>query len=140
MDISPKILVVTDEPMMMVDMLSELEDRGFSVEHMKPGNARIWLRPNSIDAAVFDLHRPDERSLQFASKLRLSRIPIVSLDGRWQSSPVRIAGAQICLSRPVDYDRLAELLFELASRRFAFDPRSSAGIYAQADALSADGW
>ena len=138
MDRSPKILVVADEPMFIVDMLSELEGRGFAIEPMTPGEHENWSQPHGIDAAVFDLHQPDEISLQFASMLRRSGIPIVALGGGSSGNSARIAGAENCLSRPVDYDGLADILCGLVSRPLPIATHASAGAFQLSDGMTAD--
>lgn len=134
---SPKILVITDEPMLTVNLLSELEDRGFVVEPMKPGEHRNCSH-SAIDAAIFDLHQSDEISVRLAYKLLRSAIPLVTLGGGSSFNSVQIAGAQTCLSRPVDYDRLADLLFDLVSQPLAITLHAGAGVLQQPAAMSAD--
>jgi len=134
---SPKILVITDEPMLTVNLLSELEDRGFVVEPMKPGEPRNCSH-SGIDAAIFDLHQSDEISVRLAYKLLRSAIPLVTLGDGSSFNSVRIAGAQTCLSRPVDYDRLADLLFDLVSQPLAITPYAGAGVLQQPAAMSVD--
>ncbi len=138
MDRSPKIMVVTDEPMLMVTMMSELEDRGFSVEPVKPGEHRTWSQPKDIDAAVFDLHQLDEVSLRLAYKLRRSAIPLVTLSGGSSFNSVQIAGAQTCRSSPVDYDRLADILFDLISHPLVVTAHARAGAFQHPDVMVAD--
>ncbi|AKH98883.1 CheY-like receiver domain-containing protein [Hoeflea sp. IMCC20628] len=135
MDRSPKILIVTDEPMLMVDMLFELEDRGFDIEPMKPGEHRSWSQLHVIDAAVFDLYQPDKVPLPFAAKLWRCRIPIVSLRS---GTSVRGAGAETCLSKPVDYDRLADLLIEMTCKTSAIASYASVGALLQPEAMAVD--
>ncbi|MCY0093769.1 hypothetical protein [Hoeflea ulvae] len=136
MHTSPKILVVTDEPMLTVNLLSELEDRGFAVEPMRPGEHRNCSH-SGIDAAIFDLHHPDEVSLMFASKLRRSAIPLVTLGGCVPSNSVRIAGARNFLSRPINYDSLAELLCELISQSQTIAPQNVVA-FQRPEAMSAE--
>lgn len=114
MDKDPKILIVAEEPMLMVDMLSELEGRGFSVEPMKPGEkSNNCLHPGAVDAAVFDFHRLKESSLRFASELRRLPVPVVALGDDHSFEVAHEAGIENCLPMPVDYDRLSELLLAL---------------------------
>ena len=129
MDKDPKILVVAEEPMLMVDMLSELEGRGFSVEPMKPGEqSNNCLRPGAVDAAVFDLHHLKQASLRFASELRRLSVPVVALGDDHSSDMARQAGIGNCLPMPVDYDRLSELLLALV--RLPAPTRGEAGGHA----------
>lgn len=137
MHTSPKILVVTDEPMLTVNLLSELEDRGFAVEPIKPGEHRNCVH-SGIDAAIFDLHQSDEMSLRLARNLLRWAIPLVTLGGGSSFSSVLIAGAQTCLARPVDYDRLADLLFNLVSQPLAITLHAHAGVLQKPAAMSAD--
>ncbi len=138
MDRSPKILVITDEPMLMVDMMSELEGRGFAVEPMKPGDHRNWLQTDSIDAAIFDLDQPDDLSTRIVSKLHHAAIPLITLGDGAPFKSERIAGAEICLAGPVDYDKLSDLLFELVSGPHSMVPHSMAAAVEQSSSISPD--
>ena len=116
MDRSPKILVVVDEPSLMVDMFFELEGRGFVVEPVKPDEYSRYATPKAVDAAVFDLHNPNQIAEAIAARLHGLAIPVVTL-GRDESVVAgRIAGIDISLPKPVDYDRLAGVLFDLVGR------------------------
>ncbi|KGF67387.1 hypothetical protein LL06_22520 [Hoeflea sp. BAL378] len=116
MDRNPKILVVVDEPSLMVDMFFELEGRGFVVEPVKPDEYSRHAAPKAVDVAVFDLHQPNQIAVEIASRLHGQAIPVVTL-GRDESVVAgRIAGIDISLPKPVDYDRLAGVLFDLVAR------------------------
>jgi DNA-binding response OmpR family regulator len=129
MDKDPKILVIAEEPMLMVDMLSELEGRGFSVEPMKPDEqSNNCLHPGAVDAAVFDFHHLKQSSLRFASELRRLSVPVVALGDDHSSDLVRQAGIENCLPMPVDYDRLSELLLALV--RFSAPAHDETGGHA----------
>ena len=138
MDRNPKIIVVTDEPMFMVDMMSELEGRGFSVEPMKPGDHESWCKVQGADAAIFDISQPATTYFRLASKLRRSAIPVVALGSASSFDTIQIAGAQTCLSKPVNYDSLSETLMDLINKPMALEAHESVGAMQQTDAMTAD--
>ncbi|MDF1610300.1 response regulator [Hoeflea sp. YIM 152468] len=127
MERTPKILVFADEPMFIVTMLSELEDRGFAVVPMKPGGRETWPQLQDIDAAVFDLHQPNETAVHLALKLRRSTIPVITLGNGPSVHSARLAGDDLRFSKPVDYDRLADRLYQLASQPLAIALQGNAG-------------
>jgi hypothetical protein len=114
MDRTPKILVFANEPMMTVDIMSELEARAFEVEPMKPGK-RDGSRPlNQVDVAVLEISGSDELSLNFVSDLLHYDIPMVMLGASNDMS--RLGVNAHLLPKPVDYNHLSELLTTLTER------------------------
>ena len=106
MNENPRILIVTDEPMLLVDMLYEFEARGLTVVPRTRGDYDLCTTHHDLDAAVFDFRYPDHQDLKFISRLRLAGIPIVMIGGGSSTIPVEITGAATCVSKPVDYDEL----------------------------------
>tara|TARA_R110002020_G_scaffold25060_6_gene81600 strand:- start:3452 stop:3874 length:423 start_codon:yes stop_codon:yes gene_type:complete len=127
MDRTPKILVVVDEPSLMVDMFFELEGRGFVVEPAKPDEYSRYATPKAIDAAIFDLHHPDEIALTIAARLHGAAIPVVTLGTELSIVSGRTAGVEVSMPKPVDYDRLAGVLSDLVckSRSAASQPKAA---------------
>ncbi len=117
MDRTPKILVFANEPMLTVDIMSELEARAFEVEPVKSGE-HDGLRPLSqVDVAVLDINGADGSSLSFVSDLLRSDVPLVMLGASDNTSRLR-ANAHV-LPKPVDYDRLSDLLATLTGQAHA---------------------
>ena len=114
MDRTPKILVFANEPMLTVDIMSELEARAFEVEPMKPGK-RDGSRPlKQVDVAVLDISGSDELSLNFVSDLLHYDIPMVMLGASNDMS--RLGVNAHVLPKPVDYNHLSDLLTTLTER------------------------
>lgn len=107
---SPRILIVTDEPMLLVDMLYEFEARGFTVVPKTRGDYAMCAAQHDIDAAVFDFRHPDQHDLNFVSGLRLSGVPIVLISGGSSTIPMEISGLATCIAKPVDYDELTGMI------------------------------
>lgn len=114
MDRTPKILVFANEPMLTVDIMSELEARGFEVEPMNPGD-RNGARPlKQLDVAVLDINGGGEPSMSFASDLLHSDLPVVILGASRDIS--RFGANAHVLPKPVDYNHLSDLLTRLAAQ------------------------
>ncbi|MDP2121187.1 MAG: hypothetical protein Q8K28_14915 [Hoeflea sp.] len=129
MDRSPTILLVADEPMLVVDMLCELEARGFAVVPMKPDEQRTWPQSHPCEAAILDLHGPDLTTQGIALSLRRRAIPIVALGGSTAAQSARLGDAVTCLAKPLDYDRLADLLMDLIDKSPGNAPDTGVGSH-----------
>lgn len=114
MNESPRILIITDEPMLLVDMLYEFEARGLAVVPGTRGDYGSCIGHCKLDAAVFDFRHPNQQDLKFASSLRLAGIPIVMIGGGSSTIPVEISGSATCISKPVDYDELTATIRNLS--------------------------
>ncbi|MEQ8306807.1 MAG: hypothetical protein RIA09_09615 [Hoeflea sp.] len=113
MDRTPRILVFANEPILIVDIMSELEARDFEVEPMKPGEhdgARPFKR---VDVAVLDINRSDEPSLNLVSDLLHFDIPLIVLGASDDMS--RLGVNTHILPKPVDYNHLSDLLATLTA-------------------------
>ena len=115
MNESPNILIVSDEPMLLVDLLHELEGRGFTTFPRTRGDYALCSNQQDVDVAVFDIRHPDNRDMKFVSALHHSGIPIVMFGGGSSTIPARISHSATCVVKPVDYDQLAETLLRLSS-------------------------
>ncbi|SOE16532.1 hypothetical protein SAMN05877838_1402 [Hoeflea halophila] len=114
MNESPRILIITDEPMLLVDMLYEFEARGLTVVPGTRGDYEVCTAHHDLNAAVFDFRHPDNEDLKFASNLRQAGIPIVMIGGGSSTIPVEITGAVTCISKPVDFDELTGMIRTLS--------------------------
>lgn len=138
MNESPKILIVSDEPMLLVDLLCELEGRGFTALPRTRGDYALCSIQRDIDAAVFDFRRPDSLDMKFVSGLRRSGIPVVMLGGGSSTIPVEISGMATCVAKPVDYDELTGILHKLARRRFMSNAHTGGGAIPLLQSIPAD--
>lgn len=138
MNESPKILIVSDEPMLLVDLLDELEGRGFTVV---PGICRDYANRavcNDIDAAILDLRHPDDVDRKLASTLRQSGIPVVLFGGGSSTIPVEISQVATCFAKPVDYDELTATLYRLIARGPLGNSYTRGGVMPLSQSITAD--
>ena len=138
MNESPRILIVTDEPMLLVDMLYEFEARGLIVVPGTRGDYDLCTAHRNLDAAVFDFRHPDQQDLSFASSLRLAGIPIVMIGGGSSTIPVEIGGAATCISKPVDYDELTATIRDLSGHFAIGNGQERGGAMPLAQNIPAD--
>jgi len=138
MNESPKILIVSDEPMLLVDLLYELEGRGFAVLPGTRGDYSLCSVQQDIDVAVFDLRHPGPLDMKFVSGLRHAGIPVIMFHGGSSTIPVEISGAATCISKPVDYDELTVTLQKLACRRIMTNAHSGGGVVPLSQSIPAD--
>jgi len=115
MNESPTILIVSDQPILLVDLLCELEDQGFTVLPVTRGDYAIWSARQDIDAAVFDFRHPDPLDMKFVSGLRHSGIPVVMFYGGSSTIPAEISQTATCIAKPVDFDELTGILHRMSS-------------------------
>ncbi|MEQ8480528.1 MAG: hypothetical protein RIC18_07715 [Hoeflea sp.] len=123
MDRTPKILVFANEPMLTVDIMSELEARAFEVEPMRPGKHDGSRPLNRIDVAVLDTNGADEPSLNFVSDLLHSDIPLVMIGASDDMSQLGVNAHY--LPKPVDYNLLSDLLATLTGQANSTPDRRS---------------
>jgi len=138
MNESPNILIVSDEPMLLVDLLHELEGRGFTAPPRTPGDYAGWSAHQGIDAAVFDMRHPDQSDMKFMDGLRRSGIPIVLFGGGSSTIPVEISGAATCIAKPVDYDQLTGILHRLVNRVAMSNAHTRGGAMPLSQSIPAD--
>jgi DNA-binding response OmpR family regulator len=138
MNENPKILIVSDEPMLLVDLLYELEGRGFTVLPRTRGDYALCSIRQDIDAAVFDFRHPDQFDMKFVSGIRRSGIPVVMCGGGSSTIPVEISGAATCISKPIDYDELTGTLHRLADRVAMSNFQARGGAIPLSQSIPAD--
>lgn len=138
MNESPKILIVSDEPMLLVDLLCELEGRGFTVVPRTRGDYAICSIQQDIDAAVFDFRHPDHLDLKFVSSLRREGIPVVMFGGGSSTIPCEISQTATCVAKPVDYDELTGILHRLSGRVFMSNIQTRGGAIQLSQSITAD--
>jgi len=138
MNESPKILIVSDEPMLLVDLLYELEGRGFTVLPRTRGDYALCSIRQDIDAAVLDFRHPDQLDMKFVSGLRRSGIPVVMFGGGSSTIPVEIWGAATCISKPVDYDELTGILHRLGGCGYMSNAHTGGGPIPLSQSIPAD--
>ena len=138
MNENPKILIVSDEPMLLVDLLYELEGRGFTVVPGTSGDYANCTVYHDVDAAILDLRLPGDADKKFASTLRQSGIPLVMFGGGSSTIPVEISQVATCVAKPVDYDELTGTLHRLTARLPIGNPRARGGAIPLSQSITAD--
>lgn len=114
-----RILLVEDEPAAAALLGAILEDNGLKVDHAGAlAEARVLLeRYGRYGALVLDLRLPDGDGVDLAREIRadprLARMPIVVVSadaGRGKDPEVRALEVADWMEKPVDPDRLSELV------------------------------
>lgn len=118
---APRILVVEDEALVALDLECTLEDMGWQVAGLMGGvrQALNWLdaQPSAPQAALLDVNLGGEMVFPVAEALEARRIPFAFATG-YADVVARSGFADTpTLSKPVDHDRLREVLEALLDRR-----------------------
>jgi DNA-binding response OmpR family regulator len=132
---SPLVLLVEDEALIALAVTDDLETAGYAVAgpFHRSSDTLAWLREQSPDVAIINIHLRDGSSAELARVLRERDVPFVvysgdRLDGR---SPDAFAGAR-WLSKPAGARQLIDTLGELAEGRVPGRPSATAAAAAQA--------
>lgn len=118
---TPRILVVEDEPLVLMVAVDLLEEMGCAVEEAANGLealARMTEQRGAIDAAVIDIGLPDRKGDELAAELRQMRgdLPIVIASGHSEADlKARFRGdTQVAvLTKPYSGQQLAAALQSL---------------------------
>jgi DNA-binding response OmpR family regulator len=118
----PRILFVDDDPIVIKAMRSLLDKAGFEPVCCATAEDAMSKAQSSIDAAVLDIHLPDENGLELSQRMRATHgpdFPIIILSGDNSMETIRAlptAGATYFFSKPVNPPILIEQLRDLTSR------------------------
>ena len=112
----PLILVVEDDPDILKLMEEALRGEGYRVVTAQDGaEALAAARREQPDLIVLDLMLPRMNALQFRAEQRrdpaLASVPIVCLSALSHAQTIALElGTDDCLPKPVDFDRLLEII------------------------------
>lgn len=118
-----RVLVVEDDPVNGELVETLLQRRGYRVELVADGaGALARIDGRSFDVVLVDLRMPGMDGIEFSRRVRgrasgSERVPIVALTASADTdcrSEALAAGMDAFLSKPIDPDRLEELISELA--------------------------
>lgn len=108
---APRILVVEDNPLIALDIVSELTDRGFEVVgpvgRVEKGLDLIAREQLSI--AVLDVSLGADNSFEIARALRNNKVPFIFVSGNAGALPDEFCD-QTVLVKPIDYELLDRTL------------------------------
>ncbi len=108
---APRILVVEDDPLIAMDLVAELADRGFEVVgpvgRVAPGIEKVEQEHLSI--AVLDISLGAADSFDIARALKKKQVPFVFLSGNAGELPDEFSD-QTVLKKLIDYDLLEQTL------------------------------
>src|SRR5713226_6921454 len=114
---SPKLLVVDDEPQLLTVIERSAEELGFSVEQVDSGRqALAELREAKADLALVDLQTAEVRGLDVLREIRSldpdCHVALMTGQANVDAAIEAVKlGALDYLTKPLDVDRLRELLF-----------------------------
>lgn len=118
---SPRIAVVEDEDELRALIVGELTERGYDVVGLASAEALYrHMSVQALDIVVLDIGLPGESGLGAASHLRqLDSVGIILLTGRGGRKLMAQSlamGADLFLTKPIDYDVLAVAVANLYRR------------------------
>ncbi len=135
---SPLVLLVEDEALIALALMDDLEAAGYRVAgpFYRCGDTLDWLKHQTPDIAIIDIHLRDGSSVELARVLRDRDVPFIVFSGdrRDGHSPDAFDRAR-WLSKPVAARQLLETLGELARSSLPSSPSVMAEAVAQACAL-----
>jgi two-component system response regulator PhoP len=118
---SPRVAVVEDEDELRGMIVDELSERGYDVVGLASAEALYrHMSVQALDIVVLDIGLPGESGLEAASHLRqLASVVIILLTGRGGKKLMAKSlamGADLFLTKPIDYDVLALAVANLHRR------------------------
>ena len=118
---SPRVAVVEDEDELRGMIVDELSERGYDVVGLASAEALYrHMSVQALDIVVLDIGLPGESGLEAASHLRqLASVGIILLTGRGGKKLMAKSlamGADLFLTKPIDYDVLALAVANLHRR------------------------
>ena len=119
----PKVLVVEDNPVITTAMASLLRNEGYeSVNFHQASPALEYVREQSPDAALVDIHLPDRSGLEICDELRRTcgqDLPIIVVSGDSSMEMLKTLsgkGATHFFSKPVNAATLMGRLRECLAK------------------------
>jgi two-component system response regulator PhoP len=117
-----RVLVVEDEKPLLLQLVSRLEEEGYSVSSAADGEEGLYLgREFAVDVAVIDLGLPNLSGIDLIKKLRAANknypILILTARSRWQDKVEGLeAGGDDYLVKPFHVEELSARLKALLRR------------------------
>ena len=135
---SARILIVEDEPALVLTLTDRLRSEGYEVESAETGDAgALRAREAPFDMILLDVALPGRSGFDVLRDLRQQRIdtPVLMLTARGQVVDRVLGlklGADDYLAKPFDMMELVARI-EAVLRRRAASPSTAAGSYAFGD-------
>ncbi|MHA6297482.1 response regulator [Devosia sp. CAU 1758] len=113
MSVMSRILVVEDQPLLLLDLMDQLVEHGFDV--LPAGNARTAARllDTNIDALITDIELGDGPNGLALARLAASgnpRLPIVVVSGGVRPAQADLPAGAVFISKPYTFSAILAAL------------------------------
>jgi DNA-binding response OmpR family regulator len=115
-----RILVIDDEPALLMALATVLEQAGFQVFAAQSGReATAMILEHPIDLLITDLNMPDEDGIEIIRRLRKDhpQLKVIAMSGTFGPNIMSIAqklGADATLSKPMTGTKLLDCIRKLS--------------------------
>jgi DNA-binding response OmpR family regulator len=114
-----RILVIDDEPALLMALAAVLEQSGFQVFTAQSGReATAMILEHPIDLLITDLNMPDEDGIEIIRRLRKDHphLKVIAMSGAFGPNIMTIAqklGADATLSKPMTASKVLDCIRKL---------------------------
>ncbi len=117
-----KILIVDDDKNILEEFRNVLLDEGHEVEVALSGEAAIQrCQTQSFDLAFLDVQMPKMQGMDILDALQqIRRFPVIMMSGflpLQKEAEIMEHGAQICLRKPLELEKIRHLIQSLSNHR-----------------------
>lgn len=117
-----KILIVDDDKNILEEFRSVLSDEGHEAEIALSGEEAIrHCQDHHFDLAFLDVQMPNMQGMAILDALQqIRRFPVIMMSGflpLQKEAEIMEHGAQICLRKPLDLEKVRQLIHSLTLHR-----------------------
>ena len=111
----PTVLVAENDALIGLNLQDELEGMGYAVAGPFPtcADAMHWLKPNTPDVAVLDIHLRDGACVELAMELTRLSVPFAVYSGELEADTLPAFRDAKWIEKPATRDILLDAVAEL---------------------------